>query len=112
MFVWRWESGRNIEFMYSIDLVHMYPGGLFPTTFYIWKDYFVTLPLDPMRDMETCIHNRTRCILRVHDLRSNMKVVSEFNLPPDTVFVKPPGEIPDTFQLVPMDQGSKPNKKK
>ena len=40
------------------DLFGEYPNGLYPTTFFVWKDYFVALPVPDSRMMNVSYTER------------------------------------------------------
>ena len=39
LYVWKWKECQNPEFLYNYDLYNIYPQGLFPTAFFLWKHY-------------------------------------------------------------------------
>lgn len=72
IFVWSWHNGRNPQFMFSVDLFKIYPGGL--TQFSVWKHYFVTL-LTPAQVDDSGV------LLRVYDIKERFSLLSEYSLP-------------------------------
>ena len=44
LYVWKWNECQNPEFLYNYDLYPLYPRGLFPTAFFLWKHYLVLMP--------------------------------------------------------------------
>ena len=44
LYVWKWMECQNPKFLYNFDLYELYPQGLFPTAFFLWKHYLVLMP--------------------------------------------------------------------
>ena len=44
IFVWGWKECQNPRYLYSYDMSKLYPTGLFPTAFFLWKKYLVLMP--------------------------------------------------------------------
>ena len=81
IFVWSWKECQNPAFLYSHDLLPLYPTGLFPTSFFLWKNFLVLMP-------ETSyIKDRRQftSMIRVHDLSEGFKLVGQYDLPEDEV---------------------------
>ena len=77
MFVWRWSECRDPVFLYSVDLAPFYPTGLFPTAFFLYKQYLVLMP-ETVRTEQS----RTRSMIRVHDISAkDFKLVGSYDLP-------------------------------
>ena len=77
MFVWKWKECQKPEFLYSYDLLPLYPTGLFPTSFFLYKNFLVLMP-------ETAFNKTKRhftSMIRVHDLSDNFKLVGSFDFP-------------------------------
>lgn len=79
IFIWSWTECQNPKFLYSYDMFPLYPTGLFPTAFFMHKNYLVLMP-------ETC-HilegTQTKTMIRVHDLAENMALVGSYDFPLD-----------------------------
>ena len=68
---------QNPKFLYNFDLFEMYPQGLFPTAFFLWKHYLVLMP-----DTGYVRENQVfTSMIRVHDLNDNMKLVGSYDFP-------------------------------
>lgn len=75
VFVWRWHECQNPKFLYNFDLKPLYPTGLFPTAFFLWKNYLVLMP-----ETGYCREDRLlTSMVRVHDLEDNMKLVGSYD---------------------------------
>jgi len=77
VFVWKWKNSQNPEFLYRRDLFGEYPNGLYPTTFFVWKDYFVALPVPDSRMMN--VGNKT--VLHVRALQDNLNLCAAYEFP-------------------------------
>ncbi len=67
----------------------MYPGGVFPTAFFLHRSYLVLMP-DPVW---SDLHNRPdnsgsnqRAMIRVHDLANNMELVGKYDFPENSPY--------------------------
>ena len=77
LFVWKWMECQNPKFLYNFDLFELYPQGLFPTAFFLWKHYLVLMP-----DTGYVRENQVfTSMIRVHDLNDNMKLVGSYDFP-------------------------------
>ena len=79
IFVWSWKECQDPQFLYSHDMLPLYPTGLFPTSFYLWKNYMILMP-------ETGYipnHRTFTSMIRVHDLTKKFAVVGSYDLPKD-----------------------------
>ena len=61
-------------------MFELYPQGLFPTAFFLWKHYLVLMP-DTGYVREDMILSS---MIRVHNLKDNMKLVGSFDFPADS----------------------------
>jgi len=80
IFVWSWKECQNPTFLYSYDLLQKYPTGLFPTSFYLWKNFMVLMP-------ETGYIPNARTftsVIRVHDLNKGFEKVGSYDFPEDS----------------------------
>lgn len=77
IFVWKWKECQNPEFMYSFDLRPLYPTGLFPTAFFLHKNFLVMMPETGYIREE----KKLRSMIRVHDLSDNMALVGSYDFP-------------------------------
>ena len=77
IFVWSWNECQNPSFLYSYDLSTAYPTGLFPTSFFLWKQYLVLMPETGYIQEE----RELRSMIRVHDLARNFELVGKYDFP-------------------------------
>ena len=63
--------------MYNYDLFDLYPHGLFPTAFFLWKHYLVMMP-DTGYVREDLV---LTSMIRIHDLTDGMKLVGSYDFP-------------------------------
>jgi len=63
--------------LYNFDLYELYPQGLFPTAFFLWKHYLVLMP-DTGYLRDDLVFTS---MIRVHDLNDNMKLVGSYDFP-------------------------------
>ena len=80
IFVWRWSECQAPSFLYSFDLSSLYPTGLFPTSFFLWKHYFVLMPENGHLKQKKQL---LRSMIRVHDLEDDFKLVGSYDFPED-----------------------------
>jgi len=79
IFVWKWKECQNPQFLYSHDLLPLYPTGLFPTSFFLYKNFLVLMP-------ETGYSQNKReftSMIRVHDLSDGFRLVGQYDFPED-----------------------------
>ena len=75
IFVWAWAECQKPKFLYSHDLLPLYPTGLFPTSFFLWKSYLVLMPeTSYIRDRKLFTS-----MIRVHDLSDGFQLVGQFD---------------------------------
>ena len=77
IFVWSWAECQKPKFLYSHDLLPLYPTGLFPTSFFLHKNYLVLMPDTSYNQTQRTF----RSMLRVHDLNDNFKLVGSYDFP-------------------------------
>lgn len=80
IFVWKWNECQSPSFLYSFDLSPLYPTGLFPTSFFLWKKYFVLMPENGHLKQSKHL---LKSMIRVHDLEDQFSLVGSFDLPED-----------------------------
>ena len=80
IFVWRWSECQAPKFLYSFDLSSLYPAGLFPTSFFLWKHYFVLMPENGHLKQKKQL---LRSMIRVHDLEDDFRLVGSYDFPED-----------------------------
>ena len=71
IYVWKWKEGQNPTFMYSYE----YQERLFPTAFFVWKNYLVLIPNPTVG----CCDQTS--VIRTYDLNENMKLVGSYDFP-------------------------------
>ena len=79
IFVWKWKECQKPQFLFSYDLLPLYPSGLFPTSFFLYKNFMVLMP-------ETGYQKTKReftSMIRVHDLDDGFKLVGSYDFPED-----------------------------
>ena len=82
LYVWKWERCRKPKFLYNHDFFQEYPNGLFPTAFFLWKNYLVLMP-----DTGYMLEDRLlTSMIRAHDLNDNMKLIGSYDFPQDSPF--------------------------
>jgi len=84
IFVWEWNECQNPEFKYVHSMYEMYPEGLSPMQFFLWKKYLVLMPNAGTGNGGLNGHGGTdllRALVRVHDLSDNMALVGRYDLP-------------------------------
>ena len=79
IFVWGWRECQNPRFLYSKNLMSLYPTGLFPTSFFLHKTYLVLMPDTAGISSSTTFTS----MIRVHDLSSDLALVGSYSLPED-----------------------------
>ena len=80
IFVWKWEKCRNPVFLYREDLLPTYLKDLSPTSFFMYKNFFVLMP-------ETGFSRNQKkftSMVRVHDLGDKFKLVGKFDFAGDS----------------------------
>jgi len=77
IFVWRWAECQDPQFLYSRDLTPLYPTGLFPTAFFLWKQFLVLIPETGYINDE----RRLSSMIRVHDLSRDFSLAGQYDLP-------------------------------
>ena len=80
IFVWRWSECQAPRFLSSYDLSSLYPSGLFPTSFFLWKHYFVLMPENGHLKQKK---QELRSMIRVHDLEDDFRLVGSYDFPED-----------------------------
>ena len=66
IFVWEWDECQNPKFKYVHSLYDLYPEGLSPMSFFLWKNYLVLAPnIEPHAN-----GGNQKPLIRVHDLTS------------------------------------------
>ena len=79
IFVWSWKECQDPQFLYSHDMLKLYPTGLFPTSFYLWKNFMVLMP-----ETGYIANARTfTSMIRVHDLDKGFDLVGSYDFPED-----------------------------
>ena len=77
IFVWAWKECQQPRFLYSKDMMPLYPTGLFPTAFFLYKQFLVLMP-DTAGISSTSTFTS---MIRVHDLTSDLALVGSYSLP-------------------------------
>ena len=80
IFVWRWQECQKPVFLYSHNLLPSYPSSLFPTSFFMHKNFFVLMP-DTGFSYDK---NKFTSMVRVHDLSDGFKLVGKFDFDEDS----------------------------
>jgi len=81
IFVWKWEECQNPEFLYHHSLTPTYSGGLFPTAYFMWKQYFVLMPDTGVLGMAE--ERKMTSMIRTHDLKDGFRLVGTYDFPDD-----------------------------
>lgn len=80
VFVWGWNECQNPRFLYTHSFKDTYATGFSSTAFFLWKNYLVLMP-----DTECLADSRSvRSMIRIHNLRENMKVVGSYDFPEES----------------------------
>ena len=67
IFVWEWDECQNPKFKYVHSLYDLYPEGLSPMSFFLWKNFLVLAPnIEPHAN-----GGNQKPLIRVHDLTSS-----------------------------------------
>ena len=80
LYVWKWTECQNPQFLYNYDLFPLYPRGLFPTAFFLWKHYLVLMPDTAYIHEDQILTS----MIRVHDLNNHMALVGSYDFPEDS----------------------------
>ena len=81
VFVWGWEECQNPRFLYSYNLKPIYPTGLFPTSFFLYKKYLVLMPDTTSRDRDRSFQS----MIRTHDISNQQfDLVGSYDRPEDS----------------------------
>ena len=78
--VWKWEECQQPEFLYSHNLLPIYPKSLFSTSFFLFKNFFVLMPDTGLNTSQ----KKFTSMLRVHDLNDRFKLVGKFDFDKDS----------------------------
>ncbi len=94
--MWGWQECQRPRFLYTKDLAGMYPGGVFPTAFFLHRSYLVLMP-DPVfprgppgagQQQQQQQHNANannqetqKAMIRVHDLSRDLELVGSYDFP-------------------------------
>jgi len=79
LFVWAWKECKEPKFLYSRNLMDLYPTGLFPTAFFLYKNFLVLMP--DTAGISTS--NTFTSLIRVHDLTADFALAGSYSLPED-----------------------------
>ena len=79
IFVWSWKECQDPQFLYSHDMMPLYPTGLFPTSFFLWKNFLILMPETGYIPSQRTFTS----MIRVHDLTKSFELVGSYDLPED-----------------------------
>ena len=77
LFVWEWHECQNPKFRYVFPMYDLYPEGVSPMAFFLWKKYIVLMPNEGHERNSSLL----RALIRVHDLSDTMRLVGSYDLP-------------------------------
>ena len=79
LYVWKWEEYQNPQYLNKYDLLPLYPLGLYPSSFFLFKNFMVLMP-------ETGYQVSKRqftSMIRVHNLLDEFKLIGSYDFPDD-----------------------------